>query len=325
MLFFLAARALAEDDDDDLFWVGGGLAVQPSFAADTFSLGGELEADLLAQKGPVGFRLDLDLRAAVLPDFAILEAAPDVVPINMVRPEWAMVEASGESWAARGGIVNSAFGLEDWDVGAAYLPTHGTYFDLSPGRMLGSEFGWTFGDDGPTVTVGGGLDLDWDAPIVEANLNLEGDSFATWSGIAAYPADGMYAAVIGAEMYPAEVVTLALGGMAGVVGDKAYATGSLYGVFLPEAMVNPTLRLDASFDPDGAFADGGAPLTPWTVSAGGAVAPTDFLKFLVEAKVMGTADEPAAGVYAALCVFVPGPPEDEEDEDEPEGAAAADD
>jgi hypothetical protein len=317
MLFFLAAQALAQenDADDDMFWVGGGIAVRPHYMLDTFSLGGEVEADLLAKKGIVGFRLDLDLNATVLPDLAITTVAPDIVPINMVRPEWAMVEVEGESWVARGGIVNAGFGLEDWDDRALYLPTHGEYYAYSPGRMLGSEFGWTFGDDGPTLTVGGGLDLDWEAPTVEANVNIEGDSFATWSGIAAYPTEGMYAAVIGAEVYPAELVTIALGGMAGVVGTNSYATGSLYGVFLPEAIVNPTVRIDASFDPDHAFDPGvgGVGLSPWAVSAGGAIVPTDWMKVLVEAKVMGTEGDPAPGVYAALCFFTPDPAEDDDE------------
>lgn len=310
MLTLLAAFAFAqESDSDDLFWVGGGLAIRPGYTAETFSLGGEVEAGLLVKKGVFGARLDLDFQGMVLPELAIIEAAPDVVPINMIRPEWAMLEAAQGSWAARGGIINAGYGLEDWDDRQLYLPTHGIYYALSPGRMAGSEFGWTFGDDGPTVTIGGGLDLDWEAPIVEANINYEGDSFGTWSGVAVYPADGMYSAVIGAEMYPSEVVTLALGGMGGVVGENPYATGSLYGVFLPEAIVNPTVRVEGSFDPGDAFEDGG--LTPWAVGAGGAIVPTDFLKFLVEAKVMGTDGDPAGGVYASLCVFSPDPAEDE--------------
>ncbi len=325
MLILLAAVSFAEEveeveapGEDDMFWVGGGVAIRPGFAADTFSLGGELEADLLVQKGMFGARLDLDFQGTVLPDLAITEAAPNVVPINMVRPEWAMLEATGESWAARGGIVNAGFGLEDWDDRALYLPTHGEYYALSPGRMAGSEFGWTFGDDGPTVTIGGGLDLDWEAPIVEANVNVEGDVAATWSGVAVYPADGMYSAVLGAELYPAEFLTLALGGMTGVVGENGYGTLSLYGVFLPEAIVNPTVRVEGAFDPGGAFVfeAGDEPLSPWAVSAGGAIVPTDYMKFLVEAKVMGTADEPAGGVYASFCFFTPDPADDDDAEGE---------
>ena len=108
MLTLLAAFAFAqESDSDDLFWVGGGLAIRPGYTAETFSLGGEVEAGLLVKKGVFGARLDLDFQGTALPDLAITEAAPDVVPINMIRPEWAMLEAAQGSWAARGGIINA--------------------------------------------------------------------------------------------------------------------------------------------------------------------------------------------------------------------------
>jgi hypothetical protein len=322
MLLFIAAFAFAEEaeeaGDDDFFWVGGGVAVRPGYMPEAFTLGGEVEADLLFQKGMVGGRLDLDFQGRVLPTLGVTEALPAVVPINYVRPEWAMLEVSGESWAARGGIVNAAFGLEDWDDRALYMPTHGEYFAYSPGRMAGSEFGWTFGDDGPTVTVGGGLDVDWDAPIIEANVNVEGDTFATWSGVAAYPADEMYNAVIGAEVYPAEIVTIALGGMVGIVGDNPHAAATLYGVFLPESIVNPTIRVEGAFDPGHAFdpGPGGQGMNPWAVGAGGAVVPTDWMKALVEAKITGTSTDPVPGVYLSLCFFTPDPAGDEDEDDE---------
>lgn len=289
-----------EAGGDNFFFVGGGLAVNPGFSRDTFSLGGEAEADLRFGAGMVSGRLDLDFTADVLPDFAIVEAAPDVPVINIVRPEWAMIEVAGDSWAARGGIVNAAFGLEDWDAWALYLPTHGQYFDASPGRMAGSEFGWTFGEDGPTVTVGGGYDMDYEEPTAEVNVNYESDGWATWSGVAAYPTINTYVAVLGAEAYPADFLTVALGGLAGMGEGSTFADASVYGVFLPEAIINPTIRVEGSYDPDGWT---GA--APWAVSAGGAIVPVDWAKFLVEAKVLGTTGEPVPGVYASLCVYRP--------------------
>lgn len=303
LLALFCADSLAADGD--FFFVGGGLAIRPAYAADTFSLGGEAEADLSFKKGMLGGRLDLDFQPIVLPTLGYVTALPDVPGINIVRPEWAMVEVTGDSWAARGGIVNAAFGLEDWDDWALYLPTHGEYFASSPGRMAGAEFAWTLGDSGPTIALGGGLDLDWDMPIVEANITAEGDAYAVWSGVAVYPADQRYAAVLGAEAYPAEVVTLALGGMAGIDHASPFANVSLSGVFLPAGMINPTVRVEGSFDPEAVT---GA--APFAASVGGAVAPTDWIKILVEGKMLLVGDELVPGAYASLCVYRVAPPEE---------------
>ena len=106
--------------------------------------------------------------------------------------------------------------------------------------------------------------------------------------------------MLGAELYPAEVVTIALGGMVGASGGSPFADVAVYGVFLPEAVVNPTIRVEGNYDPDGAT---GA--APWAVSAGGAIVPVDWAKFLIEAKVLGTTGEPVPGVYASFTVFRP--------------------
>lgn len=290
---------------DGYFFAGGGLVARPGWDGTDFTLGGELEGDLRFQAGMVGGRFDLDITATALPTLGLVTFAPDVPVIDTLRPEWAMLEATGETWAARGGIINPAFGLEDWDDWALYLPTHGQYFAYTPGRLAGSEFAWTFGD-GPTVAIGGGYDMDWEQPIVEANITWESDAFATYSGIAAYPAHGRYGAVLGAEVYPAEFVTLALGGMAGVDGTSPYADVSIYGVFLPAGIVNPTVRVEGAFDPDGVT---GA--VPFAASVGGAVAPTDWLKFLVEGKASLVGPDVVPGVYASLCVYRVEPPEAE--------------
>ena len=300
---FLALVLSAAHADDSPWFFGGGLALRPRYTAETFTLGGEAEADLRGSAGPLNFRLDLDLTATLVPDLGIEPVTPDVPVLNMVRPEWAMIEATGESWAARGGVVNAAFGLEDWDDSALYLPTHGQYFEASPGRMLGSEFGWSLWA-GPTFTVGGGYDLDYEEAIVEANINYESDGWATWSGLAVYPALEAYMAVLGAEVYPAEVFTLALGGMAGSGEGNVFANASIYGVILPSAMVNPTIRVEGSYDPGGWTGS-----APWAVGVGGAVSPTDWAKLLIETKMMGTDGAPVSGVYASLCVFRPEPSE----------------
>ncbi len=302
LLALFSAPALA--GDDDFFFVGGGLAIRPAYAANTFFLGAEAEADLSFKAGMVGGRLDLDFQGTVLPTLGYVPVLPDVPVINIVRPEWAMVEVTGESWAARGGIINAAFGLEDWDDWALYLPTHGQYYAFTPGRMAGGEFAWTFGDAGPTLALGGGLDLDWELPIVEATITVESDAYAIWSGVAVYPADQRYAAVLGAEAYPAEVVTLALGGIAGMDHTSPFANVSVSGVFLPAGMINPTVRVEGSFDPD---AITGA--APFAASVGGAVSPTDWIKILVEGKMLLVGDDIVPGAYASLCVYRVSPPE----------------
>ena len=297
---FLTLALSAAHANDGPWFFGGGLTLRPTYVGETFTLGGEAEADLRGSAGPINLRLDLDLTGTLVPDLGIKSVTPDVPVLNMVRPEWAMIETGGDTWAARGGVVNAAFGLEDWDDSALYLPTHGQYFEASPGRMLGSEFGWTFGEAGPTFTLGGGYDLDDEEAIVEASLNYESDAWATWSGVAVYPALETYAAVLGAEVYPAEVLTLALGGMAGSGEGNLFANVSIYGVILPSAMVNPTIRVEGSYDPGGWTGS-----APWAVSVGGAVSPTDWSKVLIEAKMVGAEAAPVPGVYASLCVFRP--------------------
>lgn len=314
---FFGAPAHAEDADEPesadksepaKVYVGGGLALRPTWSqASGFTFGGEAEADGLLEAGIFTVRLDLDFTFSAFPaPFAIQRAAPDVPVINTLRPEWAMVQAGGETWVARGGIVNSAYGLEDWDDWALYLPTHGQYYAASPGRMAGGEVGYTFGN-GLALSIGGGQDLDFESPVASATVNFEADSWGTYSGVAAYPALGLYSAVIGAEAYPAEQLTLALGGMAGVSEASPFALGSLYAVVLPEAMVSPTVRVEGGFDPDGAMGT-----APWAASIGGAIKPTSFLKILLEGKLTGTDAGMEPGVYASVCVFRPAEEEEEE-------------
>lgn len=296
-MLLLASFVLAAETE---VFLGGGVALRPAWAPSTdFTLGGEVEGDFRLARGIFSTRVDLDVQAQFVPSFGILYALPDVVPINVVRPEWASVQLGGETWMLRGGIVNSSYGLEDWDDWALYLPTHAQYFIASPGRMAGGEAGYAF-ENGLALTVGGGMDLDFAAPIIDATINYENDSFGTWSGVAVYPSLALYEAIVGAEVWPAEQLTLAFGGMAGTSSGSPFAMGSLYAVALPEAIVNPTVRVEGALDPDGVQG-----LSPWNVSLGGAVSPTPYIKVLVEGKLSGTSGAPEPGVYASLCVFRP--------------------
>ena len=301
MILLVVSTALAGD-----FWAGGGVAGRGFFTPSSGYLGSaEAEADGLYNSDVINARVDIDFTAVYAPEFGVTEVPPDVPVINIVRPEWAMIEAHGDSWAARGGIINASFGLEDWDDWMLYMPTHGQYFAVSPGRMAGSEFGYTLGN-GVTLTIGGGYDLDFESSTVEANVNYEADSWGTWSGVAVYPELDTYEAVIGAEAYPHEALTLALGGMGGMAGESPFALGSLYAVVLPEGIVSPTARFEGAFDPDGYT---GA--STWNVAIGGAVKPVDWAKLSVEAKVSGSADVVEPGAYFSLSLFVPQPEEEE--------------
>lgn len=306
MLILLSLVSVAQADSS--FFVGGGLALRPAWEpAAGFTFGGEAEADLQFGVGALSGRFDLDFNAVAFPTPGIVTVNPDVPVIDTIRPEWAMIQYAPGNFAARAGIFNAAFGLEDWDDWALYLPTHGQYYAYSPGRTAGSEVGWTFGDGGPTVSIGGGWDLDWDQATVEANVTYESDAFATWSGVAWYPADDHVMAVLGAEAYPAEVVTVALGGVAGVDGGSPFVDVELLGVFLPESIVSPTVRVEGAFDPDGVT---GA--VPFSAGGGGAVKPTDWIKIMVEGKALvDPAGDVSPGVYASLCVYRVEPPEPE--------------
>lgn len=300
MFLLLLSTASAGD-----FWAGGGVAGRGFFTPTSGYLGSaEAEAAALYNSDVIGARVDIDFTAFYAPEFAVSEAPPDVAVINIVRPEWAMIEAHGESWAARGGIVNAAFGLEDWDDWVLYLPTHGQYFASSPGRMAGGEAAYMM-ESGLTLTVGGGYDMDFESPIVEANVNYEADSWGTWSGVAVYPELDTYEAVIGAEAYPHEALTLALGGMGGLAGESPFVLGSLYAVVLPEGIVSPTARFEGAFDPD--EYTGAA---DWNVGLGGAVKPVDWAKLLVEVKISGVSDAVEPGAYFSLSLFVPQPEEE---------------
>lgn len=204
--------------------------------------------------------------------------------------------------------MNASFGLEDWDDWMLYMPTHGQYYAVSPGRMAGSEFGYSL-DNGLTLTIGGGYDMDFEAGIVEVNANYEADSWGTWSGLAAYPATGTYEAVIGAEAYPHELLTLALGGMGGIAGEAPFALASLYAIVLPEGIVSPTARFEGAYDPDGYT---GA--STWNAAVGGAVKPVDWAKLLLEVKVSGSEEIVEPGAYFSLSLFVPQPEEAAEEE-----------
>ncbi|MBM4391017.1 MAG: hypothetical protein FJ090_07835 [Deltaproteobacteria bacterium] len=311
MLLALVSLTFAQDAE---VFIGGG--VQGRGGLDLSDAGGfagnaEAEVNVAGSAGGLVFRADIDATMDYAPAFGFQDPPPDFGVNEIARPEWLMIGYNGGSWESRGGIINAGFGLEDWDDWALYLPQHGQYFAVSPGRMAGSEFQWFFNDgDGPMLAVGGGYDLDYEAAIIEANVTVETDSFATWSGVAVYPEPDyeIYEAILGAEYYPADFLTVAVGGMGGMAYGSPFATGTVYGVFIPEAMVNPVLCVEGSFDPDGAQG-----LAPWAIRAGAGVVPLDFLKILVEGNMTGVpGGDPLPGVAFSVNVFRPEPEEEEE-------------
>ncbi len=296
--------------------VGGAVAVRPSYAPvtggsslDVPGLGGEVEGDLTFTKGIVSGRFDLDVQGTVLPTLGIVNAPPGF-PVNIVRPEQAQIQVGGDTWLARGGVLNANLGLDDWDEWLNYLPTWGESFGPSPGRMAGAEVGRVFGDGGPEIDVGGGLDMDSVLPIAEASVDYQGTNWTTDSGFAAYPTTGAYMIVASGTVSPAPVVTIALDGLAGIApagtAETAYAGLTVDGVFLPQLCVQPTVRVEGQFDPSGFTGN-----APWTASIGGALEPTSWSKILVEGKLIGSPiasdATPTPALYASFAVFRPDP------------------
>lgn len=306
MLLALVSLTFAQDAE---VFVGGGL--QGRGALDLSDAGGfagnvEAEVSVAGNAGGFIYRADLDATMDYAPTFGFQDPPPDFGVNEIVRPEWLMLGYNGGSWEARGGVVNPGYGLEDWDDWTLYLPTHGQFFDPSPGRLAGSEFAWYF-ENGMQLAVGGGYDLDWESPNVETNVVYEGDAWSTWSGVSYYPSENYVTGIFSGEWYVADPFWLAWDSGAGAYDGGPFATAAIIGVFLPEAMVNPTVRVEGAFDQ----ADFG--LAPFTASVGAAVVPVDFLKVLVEGKLTGVdGGDPVPSVAFSVNVYRPEPEEEEE-------------
>lgn len=304
-LTLLLAPAQAAD-----LWFGGSLDAALDLSPGSLSVPTMGEVDFRMQQGKVFVRVDVDLWTDL--------ASPSL--LQPYPPEWAMVQVGTEGPIVRAGIHNPNIGLEDWDYRNNYMPTYSNYFNgASPGRLLGAEFAWHFENDAE-VFVWGGSDMDfgwsegevlpepyWTAGV---GVSAEAEMWSTWTGFVTYPQDGFYALFYSGEVYPHNLVTVALDGGAGVSAGSPFAGGQLVVVGMPEATVNPTVRGEVNLDPDlalGSFADTGVYRS--AVSAGGKVTIRDWLQVMAEGKLMWSAKEAqmSPGVFVALNVFRPEP------------------
>jgi hypothetical protein len=290
-------------------WFGASAEVTAGYldpgGADTFVSTTQLEGAFLLTSGALTVDIQLDFFVDNA-EGAIIENPPaDWAATRYVRPEYALVEVDLGGPFVRAGIVNTAFGLEDWDSWKNPLPTYSNYYTfLSPGRLLGGEVGLAFGE-ASDVTVHGGYDLEWEAVRVGAAVGHEAEGWSTYSGVAVYPETEFYEVILGGNIVPMDLLTIAYDGSAGLIEGSAFVVGDLTFIALPDGMINPALRVEGTFDPDAVT---GAPDA--TLGLGATAWPLEFLRIAVEANAEFVADEVVPGVFASLSVHSPGPPEE---------------
>jgi hypothetical protein len=285
-------------------WSSGPLA-QPKGSAERSALGGPFghvgsEIDLRIGWRKAVFRLDLDVNID-----------PFTGEVSYPGPEWAMIQVGGPKVRGRFGIINPQIGLEDWDRWNNYLPTWSVMFNgATPGRILGAEVAGTVGDFEVFGFVGD--DVDFAAPdpslVMGVGISGERDTWATWSGVVGYPLDGYYAGFFGFDFYPAEEFWFSIDGGAGVSGTSPFFGGQVVLNPFPEEVVQPVVRGEYVFDPDGAALGGseyGIPLA--TASVGLRSQPLENMSIMVEGKATVWPEGLSPGIFVSLDFFRPEP------------------
>jgi hypothetical protein len=157
--------------------------------------------------------------------------------------------------------------------------------------------------------------VDWSSAGGGVGVATAQDAWSTWSGVVAYPAfagggcpDGADTCVnvfaqLAVEVYPADPVWIAVEAYPGVKGSSFYTTTQAVVNVIPEAVVNPFVRAEGIFDPDGVTGSPGS-----SVSAGARTDTPGFLRVSAEGKATflpggGT----SAGVALTLAVHRPEP------------------
>lgn len=288
-------------------WVGGGasggITVDPAGVSFPLAQG---EVDFRVATDLLYFQLDADLH--IDPNVPGVARYP-------TPPEWASLQIGRETYHLKVGVNNPAIGVQAWDEWDNYLPTYSQSWQFQPSQIVGLEPGMTL-SDGSEVFVWGGFDLGWNAPNVGGGYASEQDAWSTWSGVYAYPSldcgtgtSGTYLGAVGAfEVYPADALWLTADGTGGMACGSGFASGQLIVNVLPEAIVAPAARVEATYDPD-AFLTG----NNWAVSVGARSFPVDWLYVAVEGKAMFVG--PTMTPSATLMVGARRP--------EPEGGSAA--
>lgn len=326
-------------------WVGGGTSVVAGVHRDV-SGSGDSRFDAMAQaevglrlaRGPLYFRLDLDVQASSAPDgmpafgfpgFLFPSWALPTRGLKIGPPEWAMLQIGREAHHVRLGIVSHPIGLEDWDNWNNYFPTFSTMINTVPGRMLGIEPGIIVGN-GYEINVFGGIDLDMgdlkfkfddpysDVPVFGAGLTTMQELWGTWSGVALYPTLDYYVAVLALEFYPAESLWVDVNGSTGLVGVpddagnttmKPWIGGELIANILPLEPLHPLVRVQGLVESDDALSS--FLLTPQPTlgaSAGLTYSPFPELKISLEGKVSKVEDDLMPGLFASVALRRVEPP-----------------
>lgn len=296
-LFLLLPAAFAADLD---FWYGGALSSVSGYQGSPYTML-QAEGDIRLGYGALFAAIDLDYHF----DPFLTDAQGNITPISPTYPpEAAYVQLGRKTWFVRAGVQSPAIGLEGWDEWNNYLPTFSLMFDNAyMGRMLGGSVG-RYLDDGTELSLFGGVDLDYAypgyTPIAGASIATEQDSFSTWSGVIAYPADDQYMGVLALELYPADFLSVAIDGGGGVGGESPFAGGELVVALLPEFVVHPAVRGEYVWDPDGYL---GAPMA--SAGVGAKVDCADWMQVGVEGKMMFGSGDPVPGGFAQVTFFRP--------------------
>lgn len=294
---------------DPAVWVGGAGSAQLGYQKSGLA-GTEVQAELDArvEQGPFYFRADLDFTLG-------LDGGAHPV---MFPPEWLMIQYSPGAVRLRAGVVNPNIGLEDWDPWNNYLPTFSILFNgASPGRVLGGEVAYQVGN--AEVFAFGGADMDFVAsdvfipeltPIAGLGVWAEGESLATWSGLALYPTESYYGAFAAVEYYPLDQLWVSLDGGLGLSAGEPFAGAQLVVNVMPEAVVAPVARVEGVYDPGGVALGGAdAGVAKGTFSLGARLQALASLSVMAEGKLTlwgsGLVDP---GVFIRVTGFRPEPP-----------------
>jgi hypothetical protein len=280
MMLFFALSAYAGESEA---WFGAGGNAHGSFtlnAAEPLAVMLQAEADFGFRSGIFGINGQVDVHIDPLAgaflgtdDPIVICPGPGTI-LACPRPvEELNIQLGGDAWRVQAGIVSPPMGIEGWDTWNNTLPVFSEVFAAQSGTVIGGLAGYTIGE-GPEIYAFGGLDTAWDAPEVGAGIAFDGDALGTWSGVYAMPGLSYYGALAGFSFYLGDTATLnvsALGAFGDFVGGVA-VTGFGQLVLLPNGMVQPSVRVGGTYDPEGAF--GFAPLT---AAAGVNVVPFDWL------------------------------------------------
>ncbi len=278
-MLWLCGIGLAAD-----VWVGGGVSGGVTFDPAGLSYPpAQAEIDLRVATDLLYLQVDADVHF----DLNVPGVAAYPLP-----PEWASLQIGRETYHLKVGVNNPAIGVQAWDEWDNYLPTVSQSWAFQPAQIVGLEPGMTF-EDGGEVFVWGGYDLAWFAPNVGAGYASEQDAWSTWSGVYAYPTldcgtatPGTYVGAVGAfEVYPSDALWLTVDGTGGLACGTQFVSGQLIVNVVPEAIVAPAARIEATYDPD-AFGTG----NNWAVSVGARSFPVDWLWVAVEGKAMFVGD-----------------------------------